>query len=432
MIYDDFINLKYEPKKDDLIALFYIEPNKKKGISIRRAAGAVAAESSVGTWADNPMIKKKHVWRISAKVYKITKEGYVYIAYPLDNFEPGNMPQIYSAIAGNIFGMKAVNNIRLVDVKWPKKLLKSFKGPNLGLRGVQRTMGIRNRPIIACVPKPKVGLTAKEQANVAYNVWYGGVDLVKDDENLTNQRFDKFKERVDLYMKARDKVEKEVGGRKAALINVTSPANEIEKRIKYVAEHSNPFVMIDIITTGWSALQYAREIVGDYGLGIHAHRAMHAAFTRSKRHGISMLMIAETARIIGVDNIHVGTIVGKLEGGKTEVTTITEHVREVKPKGNKKYPCLSDDFTGVKPATPVSSGGLHPGLLPYIVDVFGNDLIIQVGGGIHGHPKGSMAGAMAVIQALEAIKNNTSLEEYAKSHEELKEALKKWGRKRTG
>jgi len=429
-VYENFVNLKYKPSKNDLIALFYIEPNK--GVTLKRAAGAIAAESSVGTWSDNPMIHKKHVWKVAARVFEIKKNGLVKIAYPIENFELENMPQIYSGIAGNLFGMKAVKNVRLEDVKWPKRLLRSFRGPQFGLKGVQKIMKITKRPIVGCVPKPKVGMTSKEQAKVAYEVWSGGVDLVKDDENLTNQTFDRFDTRVKLYMKMRDKIEKETGEIKAALINVTSPAQKLEKRIKTVADYGNPFIMFDILTMGWSAVQYGRELAKDYGVAIHAHRAMHAAFTRNPKHGISMLMIAETARVIGVDNLHVGTVVGKLEGNKTEVMTITNHVRETKLKANPKYPCIEDDFTGVKPLMPVSSGGLHPGLLPDIVRMFGKDVVVQLGGGIHGHPRGSHAGAIATRQSLYAAQHNISLYEYAKTHRELAEALKKWGTKRTG
>ncbi len=432
-IYDYFIDKKYKPDRNDLIAFFYIEP--KRGISIERAAGAVAAESSIGTWSDNPMIHKKHVWRIAARVYNIKKHGAGYlvkIAYPLDNFEMENMSQIYSAIAGNLFGMKAVRNVRLEDVKWPRKLLKTFRGPQFGLKGVQKILKVYKRPIVGCVPKPKIGMTTKEQANVAYEVWSGGVDLVKDDENLTNQTFDRFKKRVELYAKMRDKVENQTGEIKAALINVTSPAQDLERRIKLVADSGNPFIMIDILTMGWSGVQYARELAKDYKLAIHAHRAMHAAFTRNPKHGISMLMVAETARTIGVDNIHVGTVVGKLEGDKTEVMTITDHMRKTQLKPNPKYPSIEDDFTGVKPVMPVSSGGLHPGLLPDIVRMFGKDLIVQVGGGIHGHPKGSHAGAIAVRQSLYAAQHHIPLRKYAKTHEELAEALALWGTRRTG
>jgi len=63
-----------------------------------------------------------------------------------------------------------------------------------------------------------------------------------------------------------------------------------------------------------------RELAGDYGIALHAHRAMHTAFARYKYHGISMFVLAKLYRVIGVDQLHIGTAgAGKMEGEKWEV-----------------------------------------------------------------------------------------------------------------
>ena len=104
------------------------------------------------------------------------------VAYPHPLFEGGNMPQVLSSIAGNIFGMKAVSNLRLEDIRWPIGLMRSFSGPRLGTEGIRRLFKVPKRPLTATVPKPKVGLTAKEHARAGYEAWVGGVDLLKDDD----------------------------------------------------------------------------------------------------------------------------------------------------------------------------------------------------------------------------------------------------------
>ena len=77
---------------------------------------------------------------------------------------------------------------------------------------------------------------------------------------------------------------------------------------------------------------------------------------------------------------------------------------------------------------PVASGGLHPGVLPEVLTVYETtDMVLQVGGGIHGHPDGTNAGTKATVQAIEAWKEGISLEDKAKSHPELEKALEKWG-----
>jgi ribulose-bisphosphate carboxylase large chain len=182
------------------------------------------------------------------------------------------------------------------------------------------------------------------------------------------------------------------------------------KRAQSIKEHGGRYLMIDILTCGFSALQTVRE--QDFGLVIHAHRAGHAAFTRNPKHGISMKAIAKVARIIGVDQLHVGTVVGKMSETQEEVSENCEALRT--------------DMYGVNEVLPVSSGGLHPGLVPALMSFFGKDFVIQAGGGIHGHSEGTVSGAMAMRQAVDATLKGIPLKEYSYSHKELQAALEIW------
>jgi ribulose-bisphosphate carboxylase large chain len=168
--------------------------------------------------------------------------------------------------------------------------------------------------------------------------------------------------------------------------------------------------MIDILTCGFSALQTLRK--QNHKLVIHAHRAGHAAVTKNPKHGISMRVLSKIARIIGVDQLHVGTVVGKMFETKEEVAQNCEALE------NKKI--------GVKPVLPVASGGLYPGLVPELIEFFGKDFIIQAGGGIHGHKDGTVAGARAMRQAVEASLKGVKLEDFANTHVELRGALETW------
>ena len=421
--YHDFINLKYKPRKTDLKVLFYFEP--ARGITKEDAIGRVASESSTGTWTTlfklPPRMKK-----IMATAYKI-QGNYVHVAYPLDLWEPGNAPQLLSGIAGNIFGMKALDNLRLIDASLPAEYIKHFQGPGLGIPGVRKYFKVYDRPLTGAVPKPKLGFSAEEHAKIGFETWMGGFDLVKDDENLTSQSFNNFYKRVQLMGKMRDRAEKETGQVKDALINITAETKEMEKRARALHEHGFKYAMIDVVTSGTAAVQTLRETLGDYKMAIHAHRAMHAAFDRNPKHGISMQFLAKIMRMIGVEEIHSGTAVGKLVGSKEEVQSIADVLREKKTKEYKNI-LLEQDWNNIKPAFPVSSGGLHPGLVPDEMEIYGKEFMMLVSGGIHGHPRGTRAGAMATMQAIEATKKKISLEEYSKGHKELREALEKWGR----
>lgn len=419
--YDEFVDFYYKPAKDDLICLYYFEP--AEGISIKEAVGRIASESSSGTWTTLYKLPAR-VARIKARAFAV-KGNYVKIAYPMDLWEEGNAPQLLSGIAGNIFGMKALKNLRLMDVTLPHTYLKHFKGPGQGIQGIRKKMRVTKRPLTGAVPKPKIGFSAQEHAEIAFETWMGGFDIVKDDENLTTTSFNRFEDRVNLMTKLRDKAEKETGECKDAFLNITGETNEMIRKAKFVHERGWRFVMIDVVTTGTAAVQTLRDVCADLGLAIHAHRAMHAAFDRNPKHGITMYFLAKLMRMIGADEIHVGTAVGKLVGTAQEVKSIADMIRGDNIKEEKLN--LAQDWGNLKPMLPVSSGGLHPGLVPAVMKIFGNDLTLLVSGGIHGHPKGTRAGAKAAMQAVDATMQGISLDEYAKKHVELAQALKKWG-----
>ncbi len=405
MKYLDFVDLAYKPKETDLICIFSLEP---EGISLKEAAGGVAAESSVGTWTELKT-ERPYVKRLAAHVFSIDG-NVIKIAYSAELFESGNMPNILSSVAGNVFGLKALKNLRLLDIEFPEHLLNSFNGPAFGISGIRKLVKIPKRPLVGTIIKPKLGLVTKDHAKVAYNAWFGGCDIVKDDENLSSQVFNPFEERLTQTLESRDKAQEETNERKVYMINITAETQTMVKRAQMVIDQGGEYVMVDILTCGWSALQTLRE--QDFKLVIHAHRAGHAAFTKNPLHGIAMKPIATVARVIGVDQLHVGTVVGKMSETKGEVV---ENISACK-----------SDLGLLKPVLPVASGGLHPRLVPALMKTFGTDFVIQAGGGIHGHPDGTISGAKAMRQAVDATLYGKTLDDYAKNHQELALALKQW------
>ncbi|MFP3985052.1 MAG: type III ribulose-bisphosphate carboxylase [Candidatus Bathyarchaeia archaeon] len=403
--YVDFVDLSYRPKEDDLVCDFYVEP---KGIDIKVAAGGVAAESSIGTWTELTTVKP-YVEKLHATVFEINGNN-IRIAYPVELFELDNMPNILSSVAGNVFGLDALKNLRLNDVQLPSRIVKSFKGPKYGIAGIRKLLKVSDRPLVGTIIKPKLGLKTKDHAEVAYEAWVGGCDVVKDDENLSSQQFNPFKDRATKTLESRDKAEAETGENKVYMVNVTAETNQMVERAQFIEDHGGRYIMVDIITCGFSALQTLRN--QNFNLVIHAHRAGHATFTKNSKHGISMRVIAKVSRIIGVDQLHVGTAVGKMSEGKEEVL--------------ENCDALKTEMDGLKPVLPVASGGLHPSLVPALIDIFGKDVVIQAGGGIHGHRAGTVAGAKAMRQAVDAKMRGIPLRKYAGEHKELKTALDIW------
>ncbi len=406
MRYVDYVDLEYKPRETDVVCEFYVEP---EGVTMKEAAGGVAAESSIGTWTELTTVKP-YVERLAAHAFDLEGNN-VKIAYPIDLFESGNIPNILSSVSGNVFGLRALKNLRLNDIHLPAKIIGSFKGPKYGIEGIRNLLKVYDRPLVGTIIKPKLGLKTLDHAKVAYEAWIGGCDIVKDDENLSSQRFNPFEDRVTETLEIRDKAEEETGEKKVYMVNLTAETKEMLRRADFVLDHGGEYIMVDILTCGFAALQTLRE--QDLSLVIHAHRAGHAAFTKNPKHGISMRVIAKVSRTIGVDQLHVGTVVGKMFETREEVAENCEALR--------------NEIDGLKSVLPVASGGLHPGLIPALIEFFGKDFVIQAGGGIHGHKDGTIAGAKAMRQAVDATLGKIPPSEYAKTHGELEIALQMWG-----
>ena len=401
---DKFIDLNASIDPEDyIICDFHLDAD-----NVYSTSQALAGESSVGTWTDITTMKKR-IDALAAKVISIEGNS-IRVAYPLDMFVDNSIPQLLSDVAGNIFGMKEVKNLKLLHIDVPNAYADSFKGPAFGMKGVRKLLGTdkTGRPHVGTIVKPKVGLNPEETAKVAYESYYGGCDFVKDDENLTDQRFCPFEDRIVKVLDAMDKAAEETGEKKAYAPNVTGP--KMLEHAQFVKDHGGNCVMIDIIAAGYYALQELRD--ADMGMFLHGHRAMHAAITRNPVHGVSMGVLALLSRLGGIDQLHIGTVVGKMEGGKEEVLDNQNEL--VRP------------LSSVKEVFSVCSGGLHPGHVPDITSILGNDIVIQAGGGIHGHPDGTAKGSTALRQAVDAAMANVELAEYAKDHAELAKALELW------
>ncbi len=409
-----------EPGDDYILVAYRIIPGDN--IDIIEAASAACAESSTGTWTE---VDREISERLPSWVYRIDGDM-AYVAYHQDLVELGSMSNILSSLAGNVFGMKAVKGIRIEDMRFPKKVIESFPGPNKGIDGVREMMGIYDRPMTGSTIKPKLGLTAKEHAQRCYETLRGGLDTVKDDENLGSQPFNKFEDRVKYTMDLLYKAEAETGEKKGYWCNVTAGnTEEMLRRAELIKECGGRFVMIDFVVTGFTAVASLRKKVGEMGLSLHGHRAMHSAFDRVRTHGVEYRVISKWARMVGIDHIHIGTGVGKLEGGVQELQERMEFLR--KPYSKKVGDIqFEQDWGDLKPTAPVASGGLHPGHVPALYNVFGKDAFWAFGGGCHGHPDGSMAGARAIRDAIEGVVAGKSLDDIAKTSKELKRALEIW------
>ncbi len=421
-----YLEPDYEPSKDDFIAVFWL--SGKKPIEV--LAEAVASESSVGTWTSVATMNS-FVWeKLRARVFKIEKitenSGFVFIAYPYEHFEEKNPLQLFAGVRGNLFGLKELTAAILFDLKLPERYLKQFPGPKNGIKGIRKYLGTLNskRPHVGTIIKPKVGLTPKEFAEAAGKAFMAGLDLVKDDENLVDQSFCRWEERVKATVAAAERAMDATGEAKIYVPNITGPLEHMKKRIDFLEALDWKMCMIDVYVIGTAGVMEILKELHERGFIVHAHRAGHAAETRGN-FGVSFAFHEKFLRLFGVDQLHTGTGVGKMEGSAWVIRKYGEIARKELFEGAPPI-FLQQSFRGIKPFFPVASGGLHPGLVEAVVAVYGTtDVLIQAGGGVHGHPGGTEGGARAMRQAADAVAEGIPLSEAP--GKELQQAIEKWG-----
>ncbi len=396
---DEYVICKYKMKTD---------------LDLRKAAVAIATEQSTGTWTGISTLNDDILERYGAKVTDITG-NVATVAFPVEDFsiDIGGVPQILSVISGNLFGLEALKGVRLEDVFFPRSILKQFKGPKFGIQGMRDLLKRPKKPLVGTIVKPKIGLPPQGYADYIYESGMGGLTNGKDDETLSNQRFCPLEDRVVAVAEAIDRVKDETGQVMMHAINVSTNGHQILEVAERAQELGASELMVDVITCGFGAVQVLAEDPS-IKVPIHVHRTMHGAITRDRDHGIAMVVFSKLVRMCGGDALHVGTFgVGKMSGGADEDIA-------------NQRACVTTEVP-YKPVMPVCSGGMHPALIEPLVKITGLDVQIQAGGGVAGHPGGVRGGAKAMAQAVDAATAGIAFKDYAADHQELFEAIKKWG-----
>ena len=385
-------------------------------LPMEKAAEAIAAEQSTGTWTGISTLNDEVFRNYAAKVTAIDGDM-VTIAFPEADFsiKVGAVPQILSVISGNLYGLSALKGVRLEDVEFPNGILKQYKGPKFGDQGLREILHRPEKPLVGTIVKPKIGLSPKDTAKYIYEAGSGGLTNGKDDETLVDQAFCPIEDRTKAVAEALDRLREE-GHYMVHAINISTNGQDVRELAEDAQKWGASQLMIDVLTCGYGAIQAVAEDP-KIKVPIHVHRTMHAAMTKDPTNGISMRVIAKLVRMCGGDALHIGTLgVGKMEGAITE------------GKQNQ-LACQSDDVP-YKKVMPVCSGGMYPGIVPAVIKAAGtNNLQIQAGGGVAGHPEGVRAGAMAMCQAVDSAFEGVDIEKYAETHHELKLALDRWGTK---
>ena len=438
-----YFDADYEPRDTDILAAFRITP--QPGVDPSEAAAAVAGESSTATWTvvwTDRLTDHRHY---QAKAYDVQPvpgrdgEYLAKIAYDLDLFEEGSIANLTASIIGNVFGFKALRALRLEDMRIPLHYVKTFQGPPHGIVMEREYLDKFGRPLLGATVKPKLGLSAKNYGRVVYEALRGGLDFTKDDENINSQAFMRWRDRYLYAIEGVNRASAASGEIKGHYMNVTAGTmEEMYERAELAKELGSVIVMIDL-TIGYTAMTSMSRWARRNGMILHLHRAGHGTYTRQNTHGVSFRVIAKWCRLLGVDHLHAGTVVGKLEGDPGMVKGFYDTLRLPYVRANPETGIHFDqDWGGMPGVMPVASGGIHAGQMHQLLHYLGEDVVLQFGGGTIGHPMGIAAGATANRVAVEAMiqarnegrdyyqEGPDILEKAARGCPELNAALQVW------
>jgi len=388
----------------------------------QKKALSIAVGLTVGSWTELPEAKKanmeKHLGKvISVDVYEPSNgnlsERYadIKIAYPDINFSR-DIP----ALLVTIFGKLSMDGkIKLIDIDISEQFASAFPGPKFGLQGVRNLLGVHDRPLLMSIFKSVIGHDLETLKEQFLNQALGGVDLIKDDEILFENPLTPIEKRVEVCMKAAEKATEITGQKLMYAVNLTGPTSQLTKQAKKAINAGANALLFNTLAYGFDVLHELSQDP-EINVPIASHPAMAGAMYPSRHYGISpAVLLGKLNRLAGADLVLFPSPYGSVVMPKVENLAIKE--------------VLLKNFHNIKQSIPVPSAGIHPGIVPLILKDFGKDVVVNAGGGIHGHPLGTIAGGQAFHQAINAVMEGKDLYTAANQHqhEALKAAIEAWG-----
>jgi ribulose-bisphosphate carboxylase large chain len=335
------------------------------------------------------------------------------LSWPLANFG-ANLPNLVATVAGNLFELKQVAGLKLLDIELPQAFADAYPGPAFGIDGTRRLTGVHSRPLIGTIIKPSVGLSPQETADVVRQLCEGGIDFIKDDELQADGPACPFDARLSAVTRVLDEHRDRTGHPVMYAVNLTGEVDEMRRRHDRVVQLGGTAVMVSLNSVGLTGFTVLRR---DCQLPIHAHRNGWGYLGRNESNGWSYLAWQKLWRLAGADHMHVNGIANKFWEPDDSVIASARA-------------CLTPMFAG-KPCTvmPVfSSGQSAKQAAPTWAALRSPDLIFCAGGGIAAHPDGIAAGVRSLREAWQAAMDGVPLEQAARESPALRRALETFGR----
>ncbi len=396
-------------------------------------AAGIAGEQSSGTFIALPQEDEALKERAAARVEALeeiampqgsgdaapeaghgrTRRFAMTLSWPLANFGP-SLPNLVATVAGNLFELKQVSALKLLDIDLPDAFAAAYPGPGFGIDGTRRLSGVQDRPLIGTIIKPSVGLSPVETADAVAQLCSGGIDFIKDDELQADGPACPFEDRLRAVMAVIDRHAEASGQRVMYAINITGELDEMRRRHDLVEQLGGTAVMVSLNSVGLVGLSAFRRSAR---LPIHAHRNGWGYLGRTPAHGWSYVAWQKLWRLAGTDHMHVNGLANKFWEPDDSVL---ESARACLTPMFAAKPCL------VMPV--FSSAQSAKQVAPTWKALASPDLIYCAGGGIAAHPSGVAAGVRALRDAWAAAMDGISVEQAARQSRALREALDTFGR----
>ncbi|MCI0697292.1 RuBisCO large subunit C-terminal-like domain-containing protein [candidate division KSB1 bacterium] len=367
-----YIDKAYQPQPTDLLCSYHLEPTNGKTLEsvTEELCSKAAIDASAGA---NRAALAAHAYAIDGNNVKV--------AYPAEHFEAGNIPQVLSVVAGRIFGLANIANLRLLDVCFPEWWVKSFRGPAQGSEALHELLGSPERPLVSALIAPEVGVDLETYKKKASAALMGGCDIIRDSHQLTDLPNNRFEERVKAVLALTQEAVKKSELPKLYFPNVTGPGDVVLKRTRFVINSGGNGVAIDFQTSGFGVLQMLRNEFP--GLIIYADRTSHGAVARNKKHGIAMTTIGKLARLAGADLVEIGSITGDMI--ETQAQVVALHTNLLAENFTTQNPQrFNQNWFGLKKCMPVLSGGLTSEDIRELRYTFGHQMVLQFGRSLTG------------------------------------------------
>ena len=384
---------------------------KRPGVDedLRERFGAKVIELGIESVLEKPSMKLPSTPDQKSYVCRVK------IAHPHRNFGP-RLPNLLTAACGEgAFYSPGISLIKLCDIEFPDSYLQSFAGPQFGITGLREMLDVHDRPIFFGVIKPNIGLPPEPFAELARQSWLGGLDIAKDDEMLGDVEWSALSERTARVGKARRECEQITGRPKIYLANITDEVDRLKDLHDIAVKNGANALMLNTMTVGLSAVRMVRK---HSRVPLVAHFDFIAPFSRIPNFGVASKLITKLQRMAGFDVIILAGFGARM---KTSDREVLENVKEcLKPLGHMKR------------ALPVPAGSQWAGTTAELYETLKTiDFGIVPGRGVFGHPMGPRAGAASLLQGWQAFKEGVSLEQYARTHPELKAAIEEFGTRST-